>query len=395
MTTRRYSHIMHLESTVVGDLRPGRTAYDALVATFPAGTLSGAPKPRAMALIDEYEGLRRGRLRRRRRLPRLRRRPRHGHRDPHGGHQGRGGPRAGRRGHRRRLGAAAGVRGDAAQGGGGHPGGPGGAGYACARPRRRRRGRVSCRVPCRDVGLTEQAGGLGAVGRSRRSSCSSRRPGRGSPAAPPSRCSAAVSCRPPVRRWPPVWSPSALVCLVALVTTLTGGPVVRRVSSVVLVLAAAGSVALTVAPAHRPGAGPRPRRRGRAGPDRGRPHDGARCPAWAWTALVAGVVLFPRVAARRRRGRPVVRAVQPVRGPRRRERRRAARGRTAADPGRDRPRRAPHDVGRAERGPRPDPGPGGRDPARRTRRTRIPRRPRRTRTSTTPPSGRVTPRAAA
>ncbi len=60
MTTRRYSHIMHLESTVVGDLRPGRTAYDALVATFPAGTLSGAPKPRAMALIDEYEGLRRG-----------------------------------------------------------------------------------------------------------------------------------------------------------------------------------------------------------------------------------------------------------------------------------------------------------------------------------------------
>jgi anthranilate synthase component 1 len=60
MTTRRYSHIMHLESTVVGELRPGRTAYDALVATFPAGTLSGAPKPRAMALIDEYEGLRRG-----------------------------------------------------------------------------------------------------------------------------------------------------------------------------------------------------------------------------------------------------------------------------------------------------------------------------------------------
>jgi anthranilate synthase component 1 len=51
---------MHLESTVVGELRPGRTAYDALVATFPAGTLSGAPKPRAMALIDEYEGLRRG-----------------------------------------------------------------------------------------------------------------------------------------------------------------------------------------------------------------------------------------------------------------------------------------------------------------------------------------------
>ncbi|MDQ2781404.1 MAG: chorismate-binding protein, partial [Actinomycetota bacterium] len=60
MTVRRYSHIMHLESTVVGELEPGRTAYDALVATFPAGTLSGAPKPRAMALIDEFEQLRRG-----------------------------------------------------------------------------------------------------------------------------------------------------------------------------------------------------------------------------------------------------------------------------------------------------------------------------------------------
>ena len=60
MSLRHYSHIMHLESTVVGDLRPGRTAYDVLVATFPAGTLSGAPKPRAMALIDAMEGSRRG-----------------------------------------------------------------------------------------------------------------------------------------------------------------------------------------------------------------------------------------------------------------------------------------------------------------------------------------------
>ncbi len=60
MSIRRYSHIMHIESTVVGDLREGRSAFDALVATFPAGTLSGAPKPRAMALIDGYEGLRRG-----------------------------------------------------------------------------------------------------------------------------------------------------------------------------------------------------------------------------------------------------------------------------------------------------------------------------------------------
>ena len=60
MTIRRYSHIMHLESTVVGDIRPGQSAYDVLRATFPAGTLSGAPKPRAMALIDELEPSRRG-----------------------------------------------------------------------------------------------------------------------------------------------------------------------------------------------------------------------------------------------------------------------------------------------------------------------------------------------
>ncbi|UIJ36583.1 anthranilate synthase component I [Allobranchiibius sp. GilTou73] len=60
MQTRYYSHIMHLESTVVGRLREGVSAYDVLVATFPAGTLSGAPKPRAMALIDRYEGVRRG-----------------------------------------------------------------------------------------------------------------------------------------------------------------------------------------------------------------------------------------------------------------------------------------------------------------------------------------------
>lgn len=60
MSVRRYSHVMHIESSVVGELRPDASAYDALVATFPAGTLSGAPKPRAMALIDAYEGLRRG-----------------------------------------------------------------------------------------------------------------------------------------------------------------------------------------------------------------------------------------------------------------------------------------------------------------------------------------------
>jgi anthranilate synthase component 1 len=57
---RRYSHIMHLESTVVGTLAAGQTAFDALCATFPAGTLSGAPKVRAMELIEELEPTRRG-----------------------------------------------------------------------------------------------------------------------------------------------------------------------------------------------------------------------------------------------------------------------------------------------------------------------------------------------
>lgn len=60
MNVRRYSHVTHLESTVVGQLNPGHTAYDVLVATFPAGTLSGAPKPRALSLIEHYEPSRRG-----------------------------------------------------------------------------------------------------------------------------------------------------------------------------------------------------------------------------------------------------------------------------------------------------------------------------------------------
>jgi anthranilate synthase component 1 len=60
MSVERYSHVMHLVSTVTGTLGAGRTAYDVLAATFPAGTLSGAPKPRAMAIIDELEPLRRG-----------------------------------------------------------------------------------------------------------------------------------------------------------------------------------------------------------------------------------------------------------------------------------------------------------------------------------------------
>lgn len=60
MQIERFSHIMHLVSTVEGVLSSGRTAYDTLAATFPAGTLSGAPKPRALQLIDTYEPRRRG-----------------------------------------------------------------------------------------------------------------------------------------------------------------------------------------------------------------------------------------------------------------------------------------------------------------------------------------------
>ncbi len=56
----RYSHVMHLVSTVTGTLAEGSTAVDAFAATFPAGTLSGAPKPSALAIIDELEDTRRG-----------------------------------------------------------------------------------------------------------------------------------------------------------------------------------------------------------------------------------------------------------------------------------------------------------------------------------------------
>jgi anthranilate synthase component 1 len=51
---------MHIVSSVTGRLAPERTAFDALTACFPAGTLSGAPKPRAMQIIDELEPSRRG-----------------------------------------------------------------------------------------------------------------------------------------------------------------------------------------------------------------------------------------------------------------------------------------------------------------------------------------------
>jgi anthranilate synthase component I len=60
MEIERYSHVMHIVSTVEGNLREDLTALDALAAAFPAGTVSGAPKVRAMEIIDELESTRRG-----------------------------------------------------------------------------------------------------------------------------------------------------------------------------------------------------------------------------------------------------------------------------------------------------------------------------------------------
>jgi anthranilate synthase component I len=60
MYIERYSHVMHIVSEVVGKVRAGMDAFDLLRATFPAGTLSGAPKVRAMEIIEELEGTRRG-----------------------------------------------------------------------------------------------------------------------------------------------------------------------------------------------------------------------------------------------------------------------------------------------------------------------------------------------
>ena len=60
MEVERFSHVSHLVSEVVGELRDGVTPFDALRACFPAGTVSGAPKIRAMQLISELEGFRRG-----------------------------------------------------------------------------------------------------------------------------------------------------------------------------------------------------------------------------------------------------------------------------------------------------------------------------------------------
>jgi anthranilate synthase component 1 len=60
MSVERYSHVMHITTNVTGDLRPDMTAFDALRVSLPVGTVSGAPKIRAMQIIDELEPTRRG-----------------------------------------------------------------------------------------------------------------------------------------------------------------------------------------------------------------------------------------------------------------------------------------------------------------------------------------------
>jgi anthranilate synthase component 1 len=60
MVIERYSHVMHIVSHVTGQLRDDQTAFDAMRATFPAGTVSGAPKIRAMQIISDLEKSRRG-----------------------------------------------------------------------------------------------------------------------------------------------------------------------------------------------------------------------------------------------------------------------------------------------------------------------------------------------
>jgi anthranilate synthase component I len=60
MAIERYSHVMHIVSSVTGKLKKGRDAFDAFLSTFPAGTVSGAPKVRAMQIIDEMEKYKRG-----------------------------------------------------------------------------------------------------------------------------------------------------------------------------------------------------------------------------------------------------------------------------------------------------------------------------------------------
>ena len=89
MVVETYSHVLHIVSQVSGTLREGVGAMDVLRSALPAGTLSGAPKVRAMQIIDELEIAQALLLRGRDRLPLLGGRPRHGDPHPHRRRQGR------------------------------------------------------------------------------------------------------------------------------------------------------------------------------------------------------------------------------------------------------------------------------------------------------------------
>lgn len=103
MSVERYSHVMHIVSTVTGEVAEGRTAFDVLTACFPAGTLSGAPKPRAMQIIEELEPSRRGLYGGCVGYLDFMRRRGHGHRHPYRPAPRRNRVCAGRSGCRRRL----------------------------------------------------------------------------------------------------------------------------------------------------------------------------------------------------------------------------------------------------------------------------------------------------
>ena len=85
MTLERYSHVMHLTSQVSGELRDGLGPIDVLRATLPAGTVSGAPKVRAMEIIDDLEPTKRGPYAGVVGYLDFSRQPRHRHRHPHDG----------------------------------------------------------------------------------------------------------------------------------------------------------------------------------------------------------------------------------------------------------------------------------------------------------------------
>ena len=83
MVIEKYSHVMHIVSNVEGRLKDGMTNMDILAATFPAGTLSGAPKVRAMEIIEEVEPSKTRHLRRRSRRMEFQQRHGFGHCHPH------------------------------------------------------------------------------------------------------------------------------------------------------------------------------------------------------------------------------------------------------------------------------------------------------------------------